>query len=102
MLGIYGSARELDDSARAVASIPGVKDVRLRILLGEVDPPGFAAWLSGRILRRSEARQVGDRRPADDCHGRLLNETGRQGILCFRKYHWGAKTSQRVLRVGLL
>ncbi len=56
MLGTYGSARELDDSARAVASIPGVKDVRLRILLGEVDPPGFAAWLSERILRRSEAR----------------------------------------------
>src|SRR5256712_9514625 len=56
MLGTYGSARELDDSARAVASIPGVKDVRLRILLGEVDPPGFAAWLSERILRRAEAR----------------------------------------------
>src|SRR2546428_6039700 len=55
MLGTYGSARELDDSAKAVASIPGVKDVRLRILLGEVDPPGFAAWVSERIVRRSEA-----------------------------------------------
>jgi len=55
-LAIYGSARELDDSARAVASIPGVNDVRLRILLADLEPPGFATWLSERILRRSEAQ----------------------------------------------
>lgn len=50
---IYGSARELDDTARAVASIPGVHDVGLRIFLGDVESPGFAAWLLERIERSS-------------------------------------------------
>jgi DNA-binding Lrp family transcriptional regulator len=52
-LAIYGSAREIDHSAKAVASIPGVRDVLLRILLGELETPGFDDWLSERIVRRS-------------------------------------------------
>jgi len=55
MLGIYGSARELDASAKAVASVAGVTDVRLRILLGEMATPGFAAWMAERIVRESAA-----------------------------------------------
>jgi len=54
-LVIHGSARELDDAVRAVASVPGVRDVFLRILVGEVESPGFAAWLSERIDRQSNA-----------------------------------------------
>ncbi|MCI4371432.1 MAG: AsnC family transcriptional regulator [Thermoplasmata archaeon] len=53
ILAIHGSARELDDTWKAVASVPGVRDVRLRILLGQLDSPGFADWLSERIRRRS-------------------------------------------------
>lgn len=55
MLAIYGSARELDLSAKDVASVSGVYDVRLRIFLGEVETPGFAAWMAARIVRWSEA-----------------------------------------------
>ena len=58
MLVIHGSARELDDSAKAVASIPGVHDVILRVLVGEVESPGFEAWLSERIERKSGASKV--------------------------------------------
>jgi DNA-binding Lrp family transcriptional regulator len=57
-LVIYGSARELDDSARAVASIPGVHHVILRVLVGEVESPGFAPWLLERIDRRSRVSKV--------------------------------------------
>jgi len=57
-LVIYGSARELDDAVQAVASIPGVRDVFLRTLVGEVEAPGFAAWLSERIDRQSKPRAV--------------------------------------------
>lgn len=52
-LVIHGSARELDDTARVVASIPGVRNVVLRIFLGDVQSPGFPAWLSERIERSS-------------------------------------------------
>jgi len=58
ILMIYGSARELDDSAKAIASIPGVHGVVLRVLLQEVEPPGFAAWLMERVERKSEAARV--------------------------------------------
>jgi hypothetical protein len=57
-LVIHGSARELDESAGAVASVPGVRDVVLRTLLGEVEAPGFPAWLSERIERRSGASNI--------------------------------------------
>ena len=55
LLVIHGSARELDDSASAVASIPGVHNVILRVLVGEIESPGFAPWLAERIERRSAA-----------------------------------------------
>lgn len=55
MLVIYGSAHELDASAKAVASVPGVREVILRILVGEVESPGFSAWLLERIQRRTGA-----------------------------------------------
>jgi DNA-binding Lrp family transcriptional regulator len=58
MLIIHGSAAELDDSASAVASIPGVHDVILRVLVAEVESPGFAHWLAERIERKSEAARV--------------------------------------------
>src|SRR3989442_1602258 len=58
LLVIHGSARELDHAVRAVAAVPGVRDVFLRILVGEVESPGFAAWLSERIDRRSKASKV--------------------------------------------
>jgi DNA-binding Lrp family transcriptional regulator len=53
MVAIYGSVRELDHAAKAIASLPGVHGVQLRILLGDRQPPGFADWLSERIRRRS-------------------------------------------------
>lgn len=58
MLLVHGSARELDDSARAAASVPGVHGVILRTFLGEVEAPGFPGWLTERIDRSSGASKV--------------------------------------------
>jgi DNA-binding Lrp family transcriptional regulator len=58
MLLVHGSARELSESAEIVASVPGVHDVVLRTFLGEIEAPGFPAWLSERIERRSAASKV--------------------------------------------
>ncbi|HWM52620.1 MAG TPA: hypothetical protein VNP71_05605, partial [Thermoplasmata archaeon] len=55
LLVIHGSAHELDEAARAAASVPGIREVTLRTLLREVDAPGFPDWLSERIERRSAA-----------------------------------------------
>jgi hypothetical protein len=58
MLLIHGSAPELSGSAEIAASVPGVHDVVLRTFLGEIEAPGFPAWLSERIDRRSRAVKV--------------------------------------------
>jgi DNA-binding Lrp family transcriptional regulator len=55
LLVLHGSMRELDDSASAVASIPGVHNVILRVLVAEVESPGFTPWLAERIERKSDA-----------------------------------------------
>jgi DNA-binding Lrp family transcriptional regulator len=55
MLMVQGSASELNDSARDAASVPGVYDVILRTILGDVESSaGFSAWLSERIRWRTE------------------------------------------------